>query len=281
MAAARYCLLMVKPKTSPQASQRSPRAPQHASAAVAPLARKTLGTATLEAIRHGILDGTYAEGAQLRQDALAVELGVSRIPVREALRQLESEGLATFTPHHGAVVSSFSIAEIEELFELRAMIETDLIRRSVPRLTNEDLKQAAGILDAYEEALSSGDVGAWGELNWRFHSMLYAPAQRALTMRVVETLHHHADRYARMQLALTHGELRAKAEHRAIIAACRKGNVRDAAKLMREHILGAGQSLVRFLGELRESQSGRAVPQGSAPANRRGRSRRKSEGNGT
>src|SRR6185437_16206705 len=96
-------------------------------AAGGPIERFTLAGATLQAIRERILSGAYAEGDPLRQDAIAAELGVSRIPVREALRQLEAEGLVTFSPHRGAVVSTFSIGEIEELFELRAQIEADLV----------------------------------------------------------------------------------------------------------------------------------------------------------
>lgn len=249
-----YCLRMIKPKPPAQRNARSAATPRQPRTVHAPLSRKTLGTATLEAMREAILNGTYAEGEQLRQDAIATELGVSRIPVREALRQLESEGLVTFTPHHGAVVSTFSVAEIRELFELRALLETDLIRRATPRMESDDLQQAAGILDAYEEALARGDVGAWGDLNWRLHSTLFAAAGRPLTMRTVERLSHHADRYLRMQLALTHGESRANAEHRAIVAACRKRDAREAARLMRAHILGAGESLVGFLTEYRESQ---------------------------
>jgi DNA-binding GntR family transcriptional regulator len=247
---------MTKPKAAALASKRA-SAMRPPRTATVPLSRKTLGTATLEAMREGILNGTYAEGAQLRQDAIAADLGVSRIPVREALRQLESEGLVTFTPHHGAVVSTFSVAEIEELFELRALLETDLIRRATPRLAAQDLQQAASILDAYEEALARGDVSEWGDLNWRLHSTLFAPAGRPLTMRTVERLSHHADRYLRMQLALTHGESRANAEHRAIVAACRKRDARAAARLMRAHILGAGESLVRFLTDYRESEQGK------------------------
>ena len=249
---------MTKPKSAAQRRERTTSARQP-HAAHAPLTRKTLGTATLEAMREAILNGTYSEGEQLRQDAIASELGVSRIPVREALRQLESEGLVTFTPHHGAVVSTFSVAEIRELFELRALLETDLIRRATPRLDAGDLQQAAGILDAYEEALARGDVAEWGDLNWRLHSTLFAAAGRPLTMRTVERLSHHADRYLRMQLALTHGESRANAEHRAIVAACRKRDARAAAKLMRSHILGAGESLVRFLTDYRASERETAV----------------------
>src|SRR5438132_13826238 len=94
-----------------------------------PIQRQTVAGMTVEALRERILRGDYPEGEPLRQDALADELGVSRIPVREALRQLEAEGLVTFSPHRGAVVSSLSLEEIDELFELRAQIECDMLRR--------------------------------------------------------------------------------------------------------------------------------------------------------
>src|SRR5213596_2959 len=108
---------------------------------------------TIEALRERILRGDFPEGEPLRQDALADELGVSRIPVREALRQLEAEGLVTFSPHRGAVVSTLSIQEIIELFELRAEIESDLMRRAIPLMTLDDDARAKDILDAYEIAL--------------------------------------------------------------------------------------------------------------------------------
>ncbi|HET7563552.1 MAG TPA: GntR family transcriptional regulator [Gemmatimonadaceae bacterium] len=212
-----------------------------------PVARQTLAAATVEAIRDRILSGVYAEGEQLRQDALAADLGVSRIPVREALRQLEAEGLVTFNPHRGAVVSSFSVAEIEELFDIRAMLESDLLRRSIPHLTDEDFHRAAEILDDFEAAFNNRDIAAWGDLNWQLHSTLYAAADRPMTMGVVENLHHRTNRYARMQLALTHGESRAREEHRALVAAARKRNVDRACTLLEAHILGAGRALARFL----------------------------------
>ena len=186
-----------------------------------PLARQTVASMTLDALRDGILHGNYAEGEPLRQDALADELGVSRIPIREALRQLEAEGLVTFSPHRGAIVSRLSLGEIDEVFELRSTIEPDLLRRAMPRLTTYQLDQADDVLDRYALALRSGDVSMWGELNWQFHSTLYAPAERVVTMGIVQRLHQQSDRYLRMQLALTHGETRANEEHRAIAAAAR------------------------------------------------------------
>ena len=221
---------------------------------VLPIQRQTLTGMTLDALRERILHGEYPEGEPLRQDAIAEELGVSRIPVREALRQLEAEGLVAFSPHRGAVVSTMSLQEILELFELRAEIESDLVRRAIPHMTNEDRNRAKEILAAYELALRAGEVAKYGELNWQFHSTLYAPAGRVFTMSMVSKLHQQSDRYLRMQLALTHGESRAREEHRAIANAARKGDGKLAAKLMREHILGAGRALVEFLEEHRSEQ---------------------------
>ena len=224
-----------------------------------PIRRQTLTGMTADAIRERILRGRYPEGEPLRQDAIGAELGVSRIPVREALRQLEAEGLVTFNPHRGAVVSTLSLKQIQELFELRAEIEGDLIQRAVPNMTAEDHARAAEILDAYEVALHAGQVTVWGALNWQFHSTLYAPADRELTMSIVNKLHQHSDRYLRMQLALTHGESRARHEHRAIAAAARKRDAAKASAVLRDHILGAGRSLVSFIEReraQRESSAG-------------------------
>lgn len=247
--------------------RRKPAAPPRARAAapdtapparnILPIRRQTLSGMTVDALRERILHGDYPEGEPLRQDAIAEELGVSRIPVREALRQLEAEGLVTFSPHRGAVVSTMSLQEILELFELRAEIESDLVRRAIPHMSAEDRNRAKDILAAYEIALRTGEVAKWGELNWQFHSTLYAPAGRAFTMAMVSKLHQQSDRYLRMQLALTHGESRAKDEHRAIANAARKGDTKAAAKLMREHILGAGRALVEFLEEHRNQQQTR------------------------
>jgi DNA-binding GntR family transcriptional regulator len=228
---------------------RLPNAPL--SPTVLPIQRQTLTSMTLDALRERILHGTYPEGEPLRQDALAEELGVSRIPVREALRQLEAEGLVTFNPHRGAVVSTLSLGEIEELFELRSQIETDLLRRAMPNVTNEDVTRAKEILDAYETALRNGEVASWGAMNWQFHSTIYAPADRPFTMGVAQKLHQQCDRYLRMQLELTHGETRANDEHRGILAAVRKRDAKRAVQLLRDHIVGAGVLLRDFLAQER------------------------------
>ncbi|MGH7500490.1 MAG: GntR family transcriptional regulator [Longimicrobiales bacterium] len=211
------------------------------------ITRQTVTDLALVALRDKILHGEYEEGEPLRQDALAADLGVSRIPVREALRQLEAEGLVSFSPHSGAVVSSLSLAEIEELFAIRGLLESEVLRQAIPQLTNEDLDRADAALEAYEAAFERHDVAQWGALNWRFHSTLLSAANRPLTLGVLGNLHNQSDRYMRMQLALTRGEVRAIGEHRAIAAAVRRRDIETAVALLRHHIVSAGESLIEFL----------------------------------
>ena len=229
------------------------RGVSHAGASDAvPIRRQTLAIQTVDAIRDLILRGRFPEGQRLRQDAIAEQLGVSRIPVREALRQLESEGLVTFKPHCGAVVSTLSLDEITDLFELRANIEGDLVRRAVPNMTADDDARASKVLEAYEIALRGDKPSAWGELNWQFHSTLYEPANRQFTLGIVRKLHQQSERYQRMRLTIAHGETRTRKEHRAIAAAARRRDVRVASKLMRDHILDAGRDIVSVLEKYRE-----------------------------
>lgn len=211
------------------------------------LPRRTLTDAAADALRDALLQGRWPAGAPLRQEALATELGVSRIPLREALRQLEAEGLVTLLPHRGAVVAPLPVEEVLELFELRALIESDLARRAVTCLTAADDRTMREYAAAFERALTAGDPGAWGEANRRFHFALYAAAGRPRTLETVARLHAQSDRFQRLQLTLTRGTSRAVREHRAIAAAARARDAARAAKLTREHILEAGRALARAL----------------------------------
>ena len=230
-----------------RAAAPAPAAPTKTDDVLLPIQRQTVTHQATEALRERIVRGHYPDGTPLRQDAIAAELEVSRIPVREALRRLEAEGLVVFNPHRGAVVSTLSIAEIDELFELRAQIESDLIRRAIANTTAEDVARANDVLSAYEAAFRDSNVAEWGKLNWEFHSTLYAPANRPLTMAIIQRLHERSDRYFRMQLVLTHGESRASSEHRTILDAVIDRNSKLAASLLRQHIVGSGRQLSQYL----------------------------------
>jgi DNA-binding GntR family transcriptional regulator len=218
------------------------------------LAHRTLAAATAEELRRRILTGSFPAGYQLRQDALASEFGISRIPLREALLQLEAEGLIKIIPHRGAVVSELSIAEIEELFDLRALLEPWLLLASGPCLTAADFGQLNAILNEYSHELRTKNVVRWGELNTRFHLMLYQHSNRPRTMTIVTALLQASDRHTRLQLSYTDGMQRAEKEHAELVKLCSAKAFAAASELLKAHILNVKSSLTNALSEIASSE---------------------------
>lgn len=209
----------------------------------------TRATAAADELRRRILDGDYPAGMPLRQAVLAEELGISRIPFREALILLEAEGLVQMEAHKGAVVAGFSPEEVEELFEFRALLEPALLEKSAPLLTEADYEELSAILREYSDELRAQNPGRWGALNTQLHSVLYRRAQSPRMLATVDQLLQGTDRFARMQLYYTDGRERAEREHLEIVTECRAGNIKKAARLLRQHILTAGGALVSLLRE--------------------------------
>ncbi|WP_174874965.1 GntR family transcriptional regulator [Vogesella oryzae] len=214
-----------------------------------PIKRQTLTSAVTESLRQRILSGEFADGQQLRQEALSNEYGVSRVPVREALRQLEAEGLIQIIDHKGALVSKLSLDDVLELLEIRAMLESELLRAAIPRQEAADHLAAEETLQEFEQALTTNDIRHWGELNSRFHLALYRAAKRPNTLALLEQLHNKTDRYTRMQILLTQTMERAHQEHTKLLDMCRRGEADEAADFLRFHILSAGHALEAHLKE--------------------------------
>src|SRR5882724_3063640 len=131
-----------------------------------------------DSLRERILSGEFKEGDPLVQEAIAEEYEVSRMPVREALRLLEASGLVAMKTHKGAIVTSIPTEQIGELFELRALLECEILGQSIPRMTDDHLVNSQSILTQLEDAYHRRDVHSWGGLNWEFHRSLYVSAQR-------------------------------------------------------------------------------------------------------
>lgn len=213
----------------------------------------TRATAAADELRRRILEGDYPAGMQLRQAILAEELGISRIPFREALILLESEGLVQLEAHKGAVVAGFSPDEVEELFEFRALLEPALLEKSAPLLTEADYAELDAILREYSDELRTHNPGRWGVLNTELHSLLYRRAKSPRMLATADQLLKSTDRFTRMQLYYTDGRARAEKEHLEIVTECRAGNVKKAAKLLRQHILTAGEALVTLLRDRQQT----------------------------
>lgn len=212
------------------------------------LKHKTMASAAAEEIRNRILSGNYPPGFQLRQDGLAGDLGMSRIPIREALVQLESEGLLKILPHRGAVVVQLTAEEIEELFNMRLLLEPFLFRRSAPLLTKEDFKALRQIQMHYAKSIDTLDIDRWNELNTEFHLTLYRHAHSPRIALTVQNLLVECDRHTRIQLSTIRGDReRAVAEHAELLRLCEQGAFEDGAHLMHLHIDHIRAGLVSLL----------------------------------
>lgn len=210
--------------------------------------RQSLTSAVVDKLRDQIMRGEIPEGAQLRQDVIAAQYHVSRIPVREALRQLDAEGLITIVPNRGAIVPELSPDDVEELFAIRALLEPEVLKVSIPRLTPVEFAKAEAVLSKYATELRRKEhISEWGRFNWQFHSILYSAANRPHFMSIIRNVNHNGERYTRLQLYLTHGMDRANEEHHKILELCRKRDVAAACRLLRQHIQYAGQSLKEAL----------------------------------
>jgi len=219
--------------------------------------RQSLTVAVADKLRDQIIRGEIPEGSQLRQDAIATQFQVSRIPVREALRQLDAEGLIAIVPNRGAVVPALSPDDIGEIFSIRALLEPEVLKLSIPRLTEQDLSQADAVLRKYVRELRREErVSAWGRLNWQFHSILYSRANQPRFMAIIRNVNNSGERYTRLQLYLTHGMKRANEEHHQMLELCRRREVATACKLLRQHIQYAGESLKQALAQKRSEAPG-------------------------
>ncbi|WGR59581.1 GntR family transcriptional regulator [Paracoccus ferrooxidans] len=198
----------------------------------------------LKFIRDSIADGSLDEGEPIRQDDVARMFNVSKIPVREALKRLEAEGLVEFQRNKGAIVTAVSEPEIAQIFETRAILESNAIRLSVPHMTPETFAEAQAFCDAFA---GETDVAQWSALNWQFHSRLYLDAQRPFLVSTIRAVNDRLERYLRIQLSLSHGQGTADHEHREILAACRAGDAERAGELVYAHIMGACSSLLHHL----------------------------------
>jgi DNA-binding GntR family transcriptional regulator len=211
------------------------------------LQHRTLSAAIAEQLRQAILAGDFAAGVQLRQDALAAQFGVSRIPLREALFQLEAEGLIHIEAHKGAVVLGFARDEIDDVFELRLLLEPRLLERSIARMTAADYEEVARLDAAFDIAIAQKDIARWGQLNAQLHMSLYRHAELPRTLAVVGALLQSSDRYTRLQLNRDTALTRAQREHRKLIALCRAGEASNACAYLVSHIDSVRKDIHRLL----------------------------------
>jgi DNA-binding GntR family transcriptional regulator len=219
------------------------------------LIHKQLPHQVAERLRADILEGRLHPGEWLRQERLAQELGVSQMPVREALKQLAAEGLVEHVPYRGARVVQFSHEDVEDLYECRAFIEGTAAHHAATRITEQQLLELASLRDAMAACQTPVDLAEYRELNRRFHEIIFTASQRSFLVRTLAQLW---SAFPTMlwsnipRVAVTSVPERDEpdvAEHAEIVAALVARDPERAERAVRAHIRAAGESLCRAMEE--------------------------------
>jgi DNA-binding GntR family transcriptional regulator len=206
--------------------------------------RDTLHLKVCNVIREAIINGDFKPGERLKQSELADSLGVSRMPVREAFRKLESEGLILLEPHKGAIVKSIHAADIEEIYTLRAELEKMAVYQSVDRLSEVEVNQLADLVDKMESVV---DVDDFVQYNIDFHKLLVKHCKWERLNTFIGSLWNGLPQQTPH---LLEGQTeRSNKEHRSILNAILIKDKETAADLVSQHIFRTGEMLVNSLKE--------------------------------
>jgi DNA-binding GntR family transcriptional regulator len=198
---------------------------------------RTVSEQVYSAVRDRILSGQIPAGTAIRQDALAADLGVSKIPLREALTRLEQDALVTSQPNRGYVVRATSPAEAEEVFLLRLKLEPDATAEGAARASAPERHIATAAFELLEaESEAAGPRVAL--LNREFHLALIRPSQRFVTIQLIERLQLLSERYVRAHLEMQGRDRRARAEHDALLKAWLAGDPATVRRLAEAHVDG-------------------------------------------
>lgn len=199
-----------------------------------------------ERIRSAIIIGEFESGEPLKQDVLADQYGVSKIPVREALYQLKSEGLVNFLNNRGSVVSSLSASEVEEIYTMRIALEKIVLKRAIPNILAANKIAAESALKLIDASTNPLD---WAALNWEFHASLYRAANMPKLLETVAMLHNNVSRYLLLYLKQMDFQDTSQAEHWALLEACNAGDIQQAMSILHQHLNDALEQTLHFMNQ--------------------------------
>lgn len=214
--------------------------------------RQSLPDVIVADLRQRILSGDLEEGALIRQEMLAEEYDVSRMPVREALKRLDAEGLVVFQNNRGATVTKHSLEEIAEIFDVRTLLEVDLFARAIPNMTDKHFAACERLLNEMDASYEAENVADWGPLNALYHRTLYEAAGRHLTEHLLERVALQANRYVSMHIHKLDQRDTASADHRALLDAARQRDVSLATTQLRQHLERTRDQVIALIKEARE-----------------------------
>lgn len=189
----------------------------------------------LSELRDLIGTGKLAPGQQIVQETLSANLGVSRVPIREALRVLEGEGQVVHHPNRGYFVADLSVDDLKEVYRIRDLLETEALRAAIPLLTAEDIEYIGEILDEIEQWSSGSKISKIAEANRRFHFAIYEACNMPRLVRLIRTLWDATDAYRGVYFASENNLKHMNAEHRQLLVAIKKGDVDSAIQMQNTH----------------------------------------------
>lgn len=209
--------------------------------------RPTAQAVASAALRTAILEGELRPGDRVNQEAWATRSGVSLIPIREALHTLAGEGLVTYRPRRGYVVTELDLTTLEEVYRLRQLLETDALERGVPRATVEDVATLIREADRCTEAAERGDVAGQLAANRRFHDCLHALSASSPLVRLIGQLWDTTEAYRALYYLLPDATAEADSAHRALIDAVAERDVAEVVTIQDAH---RGRALADLRGVL-------------------------------
>lgn len=214
---------------------------------------RTMQEIAHDAIRDGILTGRHAPGQRLIADDLAKELGVSRMPVREALHRLEVAGLVTIAPHRGAVVSELSETECIEIYHVRAVLDGLATRLATPNLSEADHARLTALLAEMEAGVEAKDPQRVLNVNREFHTLIWIAARAPRLRDLLENLYDASQRFRNMSVLIPGRLDQITHEHRLIVEALARGDAAAAERYANEHHEGTARRLLAAMDGRRES----------------------------
>jgi DNA-binding GntR family transcriptional regulator len=197
----------------------------------------TIAVRISKVLAERIIAGALEPGSRLGQDHIAEEFGASHVPVREAFRRLEAQGLVVSEPRRGVRVAGFSLDEVKEVAEMRAALEVLALRHAAPHLTKAILDQAE---DANRVSDKAGDVQAWEEANLMFHRLILTPCAMPRLLKAIDDLHTASARFL-FSGWRAEWEAPTDRDHRAILDSLRAGQVDAAALVLARHVQWVGK----------------------------------------
>lgn len=200
-----------------------------------------------DVLMNAIMQGQLSPGERLLEVQLADEMGVSRTPVREAIRRLELEGFVVMVPRKGAYVAGLSIDDVESVYEIRTALETLAVRLAAQRMEAADYEQLDELAGKMQQTWQEGDVDNWVNLDARFHELLYTFSRNERLISMMSNIMEQLSRYRIISLANVEVRQNSLNEHQTLIEALKRRDSDAAADAAAHHIENTKQSLVNML----------------------------------